>query len=89
MTRTEKNIKKSEKALSQADFPKNSVISFSVQLAKKDSHPFGWLSFLFASVELVLCSPGYETGERSSLGKRGERRLWREERPERSAAVGR
>jgi len=30
---------------------------------------------------------GYETDERSSLGKRGERRRWREERPERSAAV--
>ena len=35
----------------------------------------------------MLCSPGYESDERSSLGKRGERRLWREERPERSAAV--
>ena len=31
--------------------------------------------------------PGYEIDERSSLGKRGERRRWREERPERSAAV--
>ena len=33
-------------------------------------------------------SPGYETDERSLLGKRGEHRRWREERPERSAAVG-
>ena len=31
--------------------------------------------------------PGYETDERSSLGKRGERHRGREERPERSAAV--
>ena len=35
----------------------------------------------------MLCTPGYETDERSSLGKRGERRRGREERPERSAAV--
>ena len=34
-----------------------------------------------------MFSPGYETDERSSLGKRGERRRGREERPERSAAV--
>ena len=46
---------------------------------KKDSHPFGWLSFLFASAELVLCSPGYETDERSSLGHEPDRRRWREE----------
>ena len=30
---------------------------------------------------------GYETGERSSLGKRPDRRRWREEGGERSAAV--
>ena len=36
---------------------------------KKDSHPSGWLSFLSASVELVLRFPVYETGERSSLGQ--------------------
>ncbi len=54
---------------------------------KKDSHPFGWLSFLFTSAELALYAPGYESDERSSLGERGERRRWREERPERVAAV--
>lgn len=32
-----KNNKKSEKALSQADFPKNPVISFSVLRAKTDT----------------------------------------------------
>ena len=37
---------------------------------------------------LRSCHFGYESDERSSLGKRGERRRWREERPERSAAVG-
>jgi len=57
--------------LSQADFSKNPVISFSVLRAKKDSHPFGWLSFLFALAELVLCSPGYESDERSLLGLSG------------------
>jgi len=31
--------------------------------------------------------PGYETGERSSLGKRADCRRWREEGGERSAAV--
>ncbi len=31
---------------------------------------------------------GYEADERSSLGKRGERRRGREKRPECSAAVG-
>ena len=30
---------------------------------------------------------GYASDERSSLGERGERRRWREERPERVAAV--
>ena len=30
------------------------MISKSVQLVKKDSQPFGWLSFLSASAELVL-----------------------------------
>ena len=33
---------------------------------KKDSQPFGWLSFLSAAAELVLCAPGYETDERSA-----------------------
>ena len=33
-----KNNKKSEKALSQADFPKNPVISFSVLLANEKSN---------------------------------------------------
>ena len=37
--------------------------------------------------KLRSCLPGYASDERSSLGKRGERRRWREERPERSAAV--
>ena len=54
---------------------------------KKDSQPFGWLSFLSAAAELVLCAPGYETDERSSLGKRADRRRWREKGGERSAAV--
>ena len=34
-----------------------------------------------------LRPPGYETGERSSLGKRADCRQWREEGGERSAAV--
>ena len=55
---------------------------------KKDSQPFGWLSFLSASAEWGLCAPGYETDERSSLGKRGERCQWQMKRPARSAAVG-
>jgi len=59
-----------------------------VSATKKDSQPLGWLSFLFALAELVMLPPGYETDERSSLGERGERRRWREERPERVAAVG-
>ena len=54
---------------------------------KKDSQPFGWLSFLFAAAKLVLRSPDYESDERSSLGKRGERCLWQMKRPKRSAAV--
>ena len=44
--------------------------------------------FFRAQAELVLCAPGYETDERSSLGERGERRRWREKRPERVAGVG-
>ena len=54
---------------------------------RKDSHPSGWLSFLSATAELVLWPPGYETDERSSLGKRGARCRWQMQRPERSAAV--
>ena len=54
---------------------------------KKYSHPFGWLYFLSAQIESVLRSSGYETGERSSLGKRADCRRWREEGGERSAAV--
>ena len=73
-----KNIKKSEKALSQADFPKNPVISFSVLRAKKDSHPFGWLAFFICDGRIdTLISPGYEHGERSLLGERPDRRRWR------------
>ena len=54
------------------------MISFSVRRAKKDSQPFGWLSFLFASAELVLWSPGYASDERSSLGERPDRRQWQD-----------
>ena len=36
---------------------------------------------------MVLYTTGYETGERSSLGKRGERCRRQMQRPERSAAV--
>jgi len=74
--------------LSQADFPKNPVISFSVLRAKKDSQPFGWLSFLSAAAELLLHTLGYEADERSSLGERADRRRGRGEGGERVAAVG-
>ena len=43
--------------------------------------------FLIMIVCFAAIIPGYETDERSSLGKRGECRRGREERPERSAAV--
>ena len=49
--------------------------------------PTGMAFFFFALEGSCVFSPGYETDERSSLGKRGERRRGREERPERSAAV--
>ena len=54
---------------------------------KKEHHPFGWCSFFCYGSKLRSCLSGYASDERSSLGKRGERRRWREERPERSAAV--
>ena len=46
---------------------------------KKDSQPFGWLSFLICGAELVLSAPGYEADERSSLGHEPDRRRWRKE----------
>ena len=55
---------------------------------RKNPHPSGW-GFLFGCDSwLRSYHPGYESDERSSLGERGERRLWREERPERVAGVG-
>ena len=41
---------------------------------KKKPHPSGW-GFLFGCDSMLRSyHPGYETGERSSLGERGERR---------------
>ena len=42
---------------------------------------------MVAEAEWGLCAPGYESDEHSSLGKRPDRRRWREEGGARSAAV--
>ena len=58
----------------------STLISFSVQLAKKKPHPKGWGFFLVAKAELVMWPPGYETDERSSLGHEPERCRWQMQR---------
>lgn len=54
MVEGKKNIKKSEKALSQADFPKNPVISFSVLRATKaavfDMKTTAFITFLASPI---------------------------------------
>ena len=42
----------------------------------------------FGSRQELKQPPGYETDERSSLGKRPDRRRWQKQGGERSAAVG-
>ena len=53
MVEGKKNIKKSEKALSQADFPENPVISFSVLRAKIPLEIFRFQE-VFLYIRLVL-----------------------------------
>ena len=56
---------------------------------KEKSSQTGWLfSFLWLAKQALIFLPGYETGERSSLGKRPDRRQWRKQGGERVAAVG-
>ena len=55
---------------------------------KKQAHRLVCLLFSFPGSDLSPSSPGYETGERGSLGMGAERRLRRKQRGRHWAAVG-
>ena len=58
-TKAKKNIKKSEKALSQADFPENPVIFFSVLRAKIPLEIFGFQE-VFLYIRLLRLAKSWE-----------------------------